>query len=423
MFERQISNLGKAALLLHTIRADTERLDLVLELQRYLVRRITQSERRIDRVNRLTAKLRRSLGRDRLPRADADRVKAQVKRCGEVIEELRYALFAWRCFGDGIAAIYQDKYALKHLYYDANYQVKPDAGFISGKAGFRREWKLLRMGIRMGVPLVLSDATNVIRHGDLCALAGRDPVPIEVKSSKNRNARTARQLAQLQELADFYAKDGAENFRGMPEVRRVEQHHTEVNHFDAANKCIEEALQNGFAMVQPEAGLRYIAFTGEGPDDRLDGAMSSSTLALGVTPSADWLPAFPFTLSLSAGNLVHFLLGHFALVVLIDLAHLKKLYSQQGVHATLMMGDPYAVQLCNDPLDLYKGVVRVSTQSFMRIACEFQSLAWFAQETARSLELYAPREISAEDLEAMRSLSKNPPTEIPKEWYDVRDCF
>lgn len=88
------------------------------------------------------------------------------------------------------AAVHQSKYALRHLYYDADYSMKEGAGFMTGKVGSRREWKLLNMGIRMGVPVVLADVTNIVRHGDFCALAGEDPIPIEVKSIKNRSART-----------------------------------------------------------------------------------------------------------------------------------------------------------------------------------------------------------------------------------------
>jgi hypothetical protein len=31
------------------------------------------------------------------------------------------------------------------------------------------------MGIRMGVPVVLVDVRNIVRDGDLCALAGEAP--------------------------------------------------------------------------------------------------------------------------------------------------------------------------------------------------------------------------------------------------------
>ena len=52
-------------------------------------------------------------------------------------------LFIWRCFGDGIAFLYIDKYALKHMLYDStDYSVKQQAGALSGKVGFRLEWRL-----------------------------------------------------------------------------------------------------------------------------------------------------------------------------------------------------------------------------------------------------------------------------------------
>jgi hypothetical protein len=80
MFDRQTIHFAKAALLLHTIKADWDRLDLVLELQRFLIRRITQAERRINRVNQAAANMRRSLSRDRLPRERAKQVKACIER-------------------------------------------------------------------------------------------------------------------------------------------------------------------------------------------------------------------------------------------------------------------------------------------------------------------------------------------------------
>jgi Holliday junction resolvase len=421
MFDRQTTHLAKAALLLHTIKANRDDLDLVLELQRFLIRRITQTERRVNRVSRAAASMRRSLSRDRLPRERAKKVKARIKDCGDVVDGLRYLMFVWRCFGDGVAAAYQSKYALKHLYYDANYNVKENAGFMTGKAGFRREWKLLNMGIRMGVPVVLADVTNIVRHGDLCALAGEDPVPIEVKSSKNRNARTARQISQLQELASFYANDGAEAFRGMGTVRRMELRLTEVNHEEAANECLAKALEHGFASIEPEPGLRYVAFTKD-PGSRLTGLFSPTIQPYGLVPSPDWLPAYPFTLSLIPGNLVPFLLGHVAMVVLIDLALLKSLFAQHGVHATMIMEDLHSVQVCKDPADLQKGVFRVSQHRFGRIAGEFQSLAWFAEDTARSIAEVLPAVTTAEELEAMKA-EPNGGWQNPSDWYAVRDCF
>lgn len=423
MLERQTTNFAKAALLLKTIQQDTDRLDLVLELQRLLIRKIALTERRIKRISHVEVSFKRTLRQDRLPKESAKRVKSRIKRCSEIIDTLRYLIFAWRCFGDGIAAVYQSKYSLKHLYYGANYKIKEDPGFISGKTGFRQEWKLLRMGIRMGVPVVLADLTNIIRHGDICALAGEDPLPIEVKSSKNRNARSARQIDQLQELMNFYGNDGAESFRGMNAVRRKELSIEEVNHEEIANECMAEALERGFAIVEPESGLRYIAIADWDSHDHLSGFLSPKIQPYLLAPVRNWLPAYPFTLSLNPSNLIRFLQGHVQIYVLIDLAVLKNLFSIHGVHATMIMDDSSAIQICLNPQDLYQGVYRVSQHRFGRIAGEFQSLAWFAEEIARSILESRPVVMSREELEEMIKSKPDLVGNIPPDWHEARDCF
>lgn len=415
MLERQIVNFAKAVLLLHTIKADKNRLDLVVELQRFLIRRITQCERRTYRVKKTLLSMRRSLSRDRLPKAHAAQVKIRIGNGTDVIEALRHMMFLWRSFGDGIAAIYQNKYALKHLFYDATYKIKEDPGHMTGKAGFRREWRFLNLGISMGVPVVLADVTNIIRHGDLCGLAGPDPVPVEVKSSKNRNARTARQFGQLDELAGFYANDGADDFRGQGSVQRVELRFAEVNHTRVLNDCVAEALVCGVAIVEPEPGLQYIAFS-EGPEGKLERPNLSTVQAYVLGASPGWLPAYPFTLSLAPANLVRFFLGQVAIMVLIDLAVVKSLFKHLGVHATMLMDSNYSMQICNDPGDLSKGVVRISQSRFSRIAAEFQSLKWFVEELAHSMEDFLPAKSEAEQMKMVAQ-------PIPADWYTVRDCF
>ena len=197
---------------------------------------------------------------------------------------------------------------------------------------------------------------------------------------------------------------------------------TEVNHEESANDCVAEALKLGFATVEPEPGLLYVALTSRDSGDRLAGLFSPTIQPYVLAPSPDWLPAHPFTLSLNPDNLVQFLLGHVTVLVLIDLALLKALFAQHRVYATMMMDGTHSVQVCKDPDDLYKGVFRVSEQRFGRIAGEFQSLAWFAEETARSIDEVVPAVMTAEDLEAIKAEPKGC-WEIPPDWHTVRDCF
>jgi len=386
-YVKETTRFTHAASLLATIKDEPARLDVVRELQRMLIRVLVRGERRIIRLKRARQRLMRIKARERLPQGKARMVKTLVKALDQRVEEVRHLLFLWRCFGDGIAAVYQSKYSLKHLFYDSNYNVKEEAGFLSGKAGFRKEYKILCSGIRMQVPVVMSDLTNIIRHGDVCALGGADPLPIELKSSANRNARATRQIEQLNVLAEFYANDGAANFRGAPNTIRVELKYPEVTYEADLNECMLRAQQEGIALLSPEAGLHYFSFTQkyfEKFQARIDGQLaahvSRTTLLVQLTPEPSWLPVYPFTLSMHTQNLVPFIQQDIHVAVLIDMAVLKSHFKANGIHATVLMDGFHALQICLDPSDLMKGCFRVSEQLFLRVACEFQSLSWFAKE-------------------------------------------
>jgi hypothetical protein len=132
MLESYTWRLAQATLLLHTIYEDKERLDLVLELQRFLIRRIAAAEGRVRRLKALGAARKKRLSAVPRPtKVQAKSIKDDIARGERAVAEQRHLMFVWRCFGDGIAFTYQDKYSLKHLYYDAQYQVKEDAGFLT----------------------------------------------------------------------------------------------------------------------------------------------------------------------------------------------------------------------------------------------------------------------------------------------------
>lgn len=423
MFECYTLRFAKAGLLLRTIHEDNERLDLVLELQRFLIRRISAAEKRTRRLKRLIAfrKKRLSAGH-RSSKLEAKSIKRKIAQCEQSILDQRQLMFIWRCFGDGIAFSYQSKYSLKHLYYDGHYQVKADAGFMTAngrfKPGFRLEYRYLKLGIRMGVPVVMADLTNVVRHGDICALGGPDPMPVEVKSSINQNARTVRQAENLRAITDFYHNDGAALFRGIPNVRRIALQKPEISFEEAMNECIDEALAKGIAVTCPEPGLHYIATFQPDCIHSFTHLLTPSTLAVQLVPAADWVPCIPFTLSLEPPHLTRFLQEKVALVVLIDLAYLKSLFASQGIHATMLLDGVSAIQICLDPKNLMEGVFRISEGLFARIALEFLSLVWFAEEFSIPLK-EAQGTVTAEEFTSMSGLV----SAIPEKWYDVPDCY
>lgn len=253
-FPREAEHFGKAALLLHKIQNDPGDLSTVSALQRFLLRQVITVEHKVKRLKEARGLI-RSLKRKGCTKQRSSLLKTLDSKAADRITDLHQLIFLWKCFGDGLACVYQSSYNLKHLYFDSNYEVKSDAGFILGKAGFMWEYRLLRKALSMGVPAVLSDLTNVIRHGDVCLVGATDPVPLEVKSSTNSNARVDRQKKQLQVLHDFFRDDGAADFRGVLNTRRVEVAAPLISYEAEINECMSEALLNGIAARNPEIGL------------------------------------------------------------------------------------------------------------------------------------------------------------------------
>ncbi|CAN7213015.1 hypothetical protein LJR296_000568 [Cupriavidus necator] len=382
--------LEKAATMLHALRDNPNDVQLLFQLQRLLIQRMKHSEKAIQKLKADAGALKASLRRDRLPKTEAQAKKTLIRRGEQRIKEYRHLIFIWKCFGDGIANVYFDKYALKHTFYSVeDYTPKEDAGFLSGKEGFKKEWSIVKSLIRRGHPVVLCDITNVLRHGDICLVFGDDPFPVEVKSSKNRNERVERQISQLESLHKFYAEDRAENFRGTPLVTRVSFHPAEVNHTADLNDCIERSYEQGMTVVNPERGIHYISIVGKLDHAKMNsiGGKAPLFIALNeVKTQGWWMPYFPFTLSLQPKHLYGFIKGSTYLLVVLDLLVLKELFRKRGFHATVMPDGPWSLQVCKDPKDLKQGVFRVSRQIFERVALEFQSLEWFVNAHTSSIE-------------------------------------
>lgn len=414
-------DLVKALLLLHTLKAAPERLELVLELHRHIIRAIVRTELRIQRLRRkrqiVSAAPKRHVSRE-----VAKTRKEMISLLRGREQELTHLLFLWRCFGDGIAFIYQSKYSLKHLYFDSEYKPKEASGFMTEngklKRGFVREYRLLVSGIKHNVPVVLSDITNIVRHGDVCALGGEDPLLIEVKTSGNRNARTGRQDEQRRLLAEFYANDGAPEFRGAVNVRREELTLAEVEYKSIANQCIDEALQSGWCTAKPEPGITYLACTRVDDEKFEQLGFGRSTFGVILSAQSNHLPSYPFTLSLTPANCLAFMQQRISLFVFIDLAEVKSAFARRGVYATVLMDGTYALQITKAPGDQMLGAFRVSELLFSRISTEFLSVEWFAEEFSRVFDEEVMA-ISAEKAQSLLGLV----TEVPPDWKNVRDCF
>jgi hypothetical protein len=200
--------------LLSELRTNLEEISPLLPLQRLLIKEITSAERQI-----------RSLKQELSLQSAFRKSDTYIQNR---IERLRLLTFIWRSFGDAIAFLYMDKFALKQTRYNIhNMNPRQDAGFLSDKKGLQGELTFRETLLARGIPSVLVDITNTIRHGDVCLMLGPDPQLIEVKTSAQMDRRGRKQVAGIRTLQDFLKRDYAQSFRGLPEIRRVEHHSPE----------------------------------------------------------------------------------------------------------------------------------------------------------------------------------------------------
>lgn len=315
---------------------------------------------------------------------EAKRIKDAIAEMTEAISAAQHLLFLWRCFGDGIAFIYANKLSLKHMLYNTHdYEVKPPAGAILGKVGLRKEWACLKSIISRKIPAVLSDLTNTIRHGDICVLVGPDPIPVEVKTSNNRNARVDRQNASLTALTKFLQTDVARNFRGLDHVARIEVPGTDETHASAMSDCIGVSRATGFAAISPEPGLTYVCVRSVEATMALDRYKKPRTIVniLNEAKSeGQWMPYFPFVLSIRRKeDLYDFMNGDVTLMILLEADAVVAAFAARGLAATFvnhpnvtLVVTRQGAQPGRDPLS------GVSTPYFARIFYEFGTIASFA---------------------------------------------
>lgn len=417
---------------LKELQRDRDRLDTLHELQRQLIRAILAVEKRVLRLKKARHRLSRLKARERLSKERSIGVKTLTEAIDTRVSDLHQVMFLLRCIGDGIAFTYQSKYALKHLMFDENYRAKQMPGFISGKKGFLREYRVLCSGFKAGIPVLLADITNIIRHGDVCAMAGPDPVPLEVKSSRTKRNRPQRQLDQLHALADFYRNDGAANFRGHLNVRRTELHTSETTYEPVMNDCLREALRQGHAMRQPEEGLRYIAVRTDQMDSGVTEALeeflfpyvSRRCLTVNPTPEPTWWHMRPFTLTMDLDNALAFMHERVVVFVVVDLQVLKQLFREVGVQAVMLFDGASAFQISLES-DWSRGAFRVSEQYFLRVTHEFLSPSWFVGENVAFLanvDKHVPVLSSPPTAEEFASMV---PWDSPQleAWRNVRDYW
>ncbi len=218
---------------------DLDNHELLFKLQCSLIKRITNTEKKIivHKVTRDSLKpklIEKGLSK-RISKAVIHRISALDRRIGQ----FQWMLYIYRSFGDAIAFLYLDKWNIKPLLYDrSTAQVKQDSGYLTAKEGLINEFVLVLDAKKNNVPALLCDLTNSIRYGDVCLLGSSVPELLEVKSSYNKNRRVNRQLLELTKVQDYLLNDEGYDVRGAAFCQRVTIRTPERNYIDQLNMCV-----------------------------------------------------------------------------------------------------------------------------------------------------------------------------------------
>ncbi len=396
-------SFARAHLLLRRLGDNLEDLEALRELQMLLLREVVRSE---EKIRRHKVEVRGIEGPGVV--LNAKRFRYLTNR----IEGYRRSAYIWRSFGDAIAFLYLDRFSLKHCFYSTETtSPKQDAGFILGKEGFANELVILDSALKHGIPALLVDLTNTIRHGDVCLLGKSDPFLIEAKLGKNLNSRGKRQKRNLEKLHSFYETDKSVGLRGFPELQRRSTQEPETTYIDLLNECILEAREKGHAFRQPEAGLHYVVLTNDAP--QIDVVLEKLGLQNAILPfflndhkaQRTWAPYFPFVLFISsADQLWDFIQGSLFILVFVEADAICKIARDEGHQAAFDADNenfPLGIETSNG------GQIRISSHMLNRIGLDFLSPRWIVRSS-----LERPSVVGPEDPET--GVSREPGANDPR---------
>jgi hypothetical protein len=373
----------RAHALLQILRSDLAELDTLKELQKLLLVEIVRAEKKI---RDLKSELRS------IQETGGSAAKKRSQYLKNRVEGFRKCAYIWRCFGDAIAFLYMDKFALKQTYYSTeNTNPKQGAGFIAHKEGLLNEIAFLEVIFAEGISALLVDLTNTIRYGDVCLMGADDPYLIEVKASKSRNSRSKKQKRSLEKLHTFLKTDKAQGMRGFSgEMRRQTNTLPERTYADQINKCITEALKVGRAICQPESGLHYIVTRHDSFDaDELLGSLNLKApwvfILNDFKRDKSWAPYLPFTLSIeNREHLWGFIQGKIFIIVLVEVDTFPQIAIDHGYSAKFDRENenfPLRIEIAG--MDDLAGV---SSHMLKRAGMEFVSPEWLVLNSIATLE-------------------------------------
>lgn len=357
---------------IHAFSKDINDISRLLEIQKRLIRAISEAERKIREI--------------KLTEADP--------------RDWQYVRYNFLCLGDCLAFLFADRFALKqHFFHVDSEGEKQGGGFISDKRGHENEMHLLEAALSRDVPAVLCDITNVLRYGDICLFGYADPVPIEVKSSKTKDSRGKRQMRELKKLSDFLATDKAEGFRGRQYTTiRTEYHSPPKSYSEQLVTSFGEALKHGTASFEVDECLKILVIATDDADyDELFGGFGSGRVLVNsvnqIKTNKFWGCYYPYPLTFSEPK--HFELfvrGVIHIFTLLDMNAFESELAEHGAELSVE-ADEFAIEcqilfpnwIQGDSI----GFSKIGDHTMCRMWTDFLCPSWIVKNAIHFFENHA----------------------------------
>lgn len=313
----------------------------------------------------------------------------------EKIEQYKELLYYFRTIGDGLCFIYFDKWDIKPLTFDKEMKfLKQDRGFMGNKDGLEKEIKFLKISINNNKIAILTDITNVMRHGDICFPSiypeiSNNIIPycMEIKSSKNMNKRIERQLENLEYINNYLANDFSKTHK------RCLFMDEEINYKNEINKLIEESYKEGVLLKEIEKGLFYFIVHGNCTESafkkEIEKIKNKQLIEYTLRPEWEyWLYHYPFTLSIKdKREVLNFMNCNFLISIYIDKKILKSHFLDKGYEIKIRMNSPYPIEIKYNNDKSPAPIEKLGARYFFRIFNEFISMEWFINKISEHINI------------------------------------
>lgn len=370
-----------------------EKTQKCLQIQQFLIKKIRYIESRIRYCKAAMRELKRYL---RNPtnainkKEDTSAIKDRISYFQNMTKDYQLILQIFREFGDALAFIYWNKWDIKPMSF--NY----DSGFISGKKGFSREYKILKKILESGKIAIMHDLTNCLRHGDITIFEKKNNIieynVYEIKSSKNENTRTRRQKERLDTILNYIETDSmiTNELEGLKnaQIKREATSIPEKNNVKLLNTLISEAELYGYSHAKVEDGLYYLVTTEEQNSDA--NPIKNILSQIKMPPALIYLNAIkhrgigysPFALSFANSlSLYNFLCGKLIIMIIVDIEYIKESLKSEGLDLKFMGDNEWPLIITPHVKSKYKiAELRIGAHFWWRLFFEFLSLDWFVND-------------------------------------------